>query len=82
MRKAIVVASIVVALVATGGVALANHEGGGGPGWIFQFDANHDDAISLEEFNAAHAAVFARMDRNGDQQLTRDELAGERRQDH
>ena len=74
MRKVIVTA-LIVGIVVAGGVALANHEGGGGSGWIFQFDSNHDDAISRDEFSAAHAAVFARMDRNGDQQLTRDELA-------
>lgn len=57
--------------LSTAGVALADK----GPGKFMRFfDSNQDGTVTLEEFNQASAERFARMDADGDGNMTRDEF--------
>jgi hypothetical protein len=61
MFKQFMIASLLVA----SGAALAEHPGRGA-GLFENADANSDGAIARDEFLAARAAAFAKLDQNGD----------------
>lgn len=52
---------------------------GGGKGMLRQADSNNDQAVSLAEFMAHSDARFAKMDANGDDQVTAEERKASRR---
>lgn len=52
---------------------------GAGAGWLLQrYDADGDGMITLQEFQAAGDAMFARLDLDGDGRLSADELRAAR----
>lgn len=76
MRKVLFAAVGLAALAGASGLALAQDEEGPHHrgDMLFQSDANHDGALTRQEFDAGREAMFARMDANNDGQLARDEM--------
>jgi Ca2+-binding EF-hand superfamily protein len=70
MRKYLL--AIALAGTAIGGAAIAGQMGGG----AMRADTDNDGAISRAEYMAQSDQRFARLDANGDGQLSGDELAG------
>ena len=83
MRKKILMAASAAALAATAiaGVAFAqgqatppNAPQGGRLEMLFQADANRDNVVTRQEFDAGHGAKFAQADANRDGSLSREEM--------
>jgi hypothetical protein len=74
MRIALIAALSFAAMTPALLVPAVAQEGGGGMlERLKMADANKDGSITRAEMNAARAATFARMDRNGDGFITADE---------
>jgi hypothetical protein len=70
MRKTLIVGASALVL-AMSAVGLAQAQGRPDP---FQADTNSDGVLTRAEFDAGHAAMFARLDSNGDGALAREEM--------
>lgn len=74
----VTLAAATLVLTAAAGVAQADkpHAKRSGGQWMLQhYDADGDGMITLQEFQAAGDAIFARLDTDGDGRLSADELA-------
>lgn len=75
MRKIILAAASFAALAGAAGLAAAQNtpaqERGGR---FFEADANNDGVVTRQEFDASRTAHFARLDADGNGQLTREEM--------
>ena len=76
MKKLILAAVAVSALSIASGAAMAeHHEGGYGKGKMMEkVDTNGDGMISKAEFMAKHEEKFAKMDKDGDGNLSAEEM--------